>query len=448
MHNPLTAGKRLRDLEEKVAELSKPRTRKCLLSFGASESQSYLVASTEMKNAAATTSIRGILQGAKLISESVQTLNLSQMAKVNYLPASGVTVPEDFYDYADYQDAFDLVPYVNRAVMVKHAMIWQNGYDIDLGGKNQISDKAKATLAIIDEEYLRDGSLYAKIFGNMYWHKNGDVWDPLNPMLMGVKLSQDKKTLEQYVYTEAVGKKVEFKPEEIWHLKFNCRPWDRFGVSCLRNILPCLKAILYMEKKLPWLARRLAHPLLQIDLGDADHDISEEDFKKVKGQLETRPDGSDIYNDGTILKIEEVYKNIGNSRQMIEPVLKHFENELIGGLGVPEIALGVGGTTTMATAEYQERLLEAEVRDDQRRLKRFYQANVFKAAGVPEMARLVWRPLKAEDVYRLSEKLCREIEHGIISPASASKKLGYLPDDLKGAVMNTSLASAPVQVSQ
>ena len=63
------------------------------------------------------------------------------------------------------------------------------------------------------------------------------------------------------------------------------------------------------------------------------------------------------------------------------------------------------------------------------------------------MARLVWRPLKAEDVYRLSEKLCREIEHGIISPAAASKKLGYIPDDLKGAVMNTSLATAPVQVS-
>jgi len=124
---------------------------------------------------------------------------------------------------------------------------------------------------------------------------------------------------------------------------------------------------------------------------------------------------------------------------MIEPVLKHFENELIGGLGVPEIALGVGGTTTMATAEYQERLLEAEVRDDQRRLKRFYQANVFKVASVPEMARLVWRPLKAEDVYRLSEKLCREIEHGIISPAAASKKLGYAPEDLQGAVMSSTL---------
>jgi hypothetical protein len=91
-------------------------------------------------------------------------------------------------------------------------------------------------------------------------------------------------------------------------------------------------------------------------------------------------------------------------------------------------ALGFGGTTTMATAEYQERILEAEVRGYQRLIKRLHESIVFPLVRTRSPVKLLWRPLKSEDKEALSSMLQGEIEHGIVSPDYARQRLGY-PDD-------------------
>ncbi len=409
-----------------------------LIAFGGEQNSSYLVASTEKKSAStAETSVRGILEQAKLI----EALGV----KIASYPAGDYVYPEDHAEYEDYYNAYRYVAKVNRAVQIKHAMIWQNGYDTlvendESGGQKEALD---AWLKKIQGDVVfRDGSVWAIVLGNMYWHieKKANEYDfpALNPLRVGVKLI-NKKEIKEYIFFDKNNNKTVYPADEILHLRFNAEPWEVFGRSSLMNVIPTIKAILYMEQKLPWLARRYSRPLLYFQIGGENVQVGEQEFKRLKTEIENRPEDKDIFNDGSITKIEEVYKSMIGSKSNIETVLAHFEKNLVAGLGVPEVALGIGGTSTMATAEYQERLLEAEIHDYQRCLKRFHENQLFKLIDIP--GKVTWRPLKEEDKFRLSEKLCREIVHGIISPEYASAQLGYPEEALTNRLINGSLRS-------
>jgi hypothetical protein len=394
-----------------------------------------LVGSSDQDKSAGYGSIRKTLLECKLIEASV---NPATAAKVS-TTVSGGTYPEDFGDFQDYLDAFNYIPFVHHAVVIKHSMIWQMGYDLEGedASKNKVNDLLVQLKA---DTVIRNGSLWALVFGNMYWQK---VWEGgipklrgLNPAKMGVKLD-GKDEISSYVYERKYGKRETFKPTEIIHLKVDDAPFELFGTSTLRAVLPTVKSILFMEEKLPLIARRRADPLLAIQIGDKDNPVDEAGFKRKKAEILNREPGTDLFHDGIITNIQEVYQSASvGGRQTIEPLLKHFRENEVAGLDVPDVALGFGGTSTMATAEYQERLLEGEIRDYQRCLKRMHEADVFPLAGV-EGVKLVWRPLKEADKFRISEKFMGEIEHGVVSPEWVSKSLGYPDDARKDTVMNS-----------
>jgi hypothetical protein len=381
-------------------------------------------------------SIRKSLMDLKLIEASVNPATAARVSTT----VSGATYPEDFADFQDYFDAFNYIPFVHRAVVIKHSMIWQMGYDLEGedAAKKRVDDLLVGLKA---DTVIRNGSLWSLVFGNMYWQKlrEGGVQRlrALNPARMGVKLD-GKDEISNYVYERKFGKRETFKPDEIVHLKVDDAPFELFGTSTLRNVLPTIKSMLFMEEKLPLIARRRADPLLAIQIGDKENPVDETAFKKKKAEVLNREPGQDLFHDG-ILTIQEVYQSASvGGRQTIEPLLKHFRENEIAGLGVPDVALGWGGTSTMATAEYQERLLEGEIRDYQRCLKRMHEAEIFPLADVKDV-KLVWRPLKEADKFELSKKYCVEIEHGVLSPEWASKQLGYPDDARKDTVMNVNL---------
>jgi len=408
---------------------------------GSSMPHGYLVASTEqpVENQV---SIRSRLVRAYLISE---TLGLKRSARLSAQRFSDVKYPEDFNDFRDYIDAYNYVPYVARAMDVKQNLIWQRGYYLesaDEESRKRIEDFLRRIEA---DTVIRDGTLYALIFGNMYWRV---IWKgesirlkPLNPMKMGIKLDKEAGEIEKYVYQPEFGERKEYKPEEIIHLKFNAEPWSLFGVSVLRRCLPTIKALLYMEEKLPLIARRRADPILEIQIGSPDNPIDEATFTRIKNQILNRKPGEDIFHDGVITKIDEVYRaaGMGGQRQTVEGILNHFRQNLVAGLGVPEVALAFGGTTLKGTAMEQIEVLEGEIRAYQRVIKRMHENQLFKLIRTRSPVKLVWRPLRSEDLVALSKRLCDEIEHGIISPTYARQRLGYPPEAGEGTVIDQRL---------
>jgi len=388
----------------------------------------YLIASTEKQ---ADSDIRESLARAHLIHES--TLNPETAAKTPAYKISGVTYPEDFNDFRDYLDAYYYVPFVARALDIKQAMIWQSGYTLESENEEMLRRADEFLAEIEADTVIRAGTLYAMIFGNMYWRveRGGEKTRliPLSPLKMGVKIDKETGEPISYVYQPRLGKTVKYKPEEIIHLKFNAEPWSVFGVSNLRRCLPTIKAILSMEEKLPLIARRRADPLLEIQIGSPNNPVDEATFSRVKNSILNRKPGEDIFHDGVITRIREVYRagGPGGQRQTIEGIINHFRENLIAGLGVPEVVLAFGSTTLKGTAVEQMEALESEIRAYQRELKRLHENRLFKIAGIEDV-KLNWRPLRPEDQAALSRKLCEEIEHGIVSPEYARKRLGY-PDE-------------------
>jgi hypothetical protein len=215
----------------------------------------------------------------------------------------------------------------------------------------------------------------------MYWRiqkEEKEYLRPLNPMGMGLKLDS-KSVVTEYRYEVKMGKIERFKPDEIIHHKIHAEPWSKFGVSTLRRVLRTVKALLFMEEKLPWIARRRADPLLKFDIGTKEAQVDDESYTRIKNGIINRKPGEDIFNQNQMIEgVQEIYQSASvGGRQTVEPIIAHFVRNLVAGLGVPEPALGFGGTTTMATAEYQETILQSEIRDYQRGLKRLHESVIF-----------------------------------------------------------------------
>jgi hypothetical protein len=408
-------------------------------------SGAYLIASTETASISAQSRIRGRLQEAKLIEASV---NPATAVKMPVGAVSGYEYPDDFNDFQDYIDAYYYIPYVARAIDIKQFMIWQMGYDLECDDEPSKKRLTDFLTKIQADTVIRDGNLFALLFGNMYWKIQKDKKDflrPLNPIGMGLKLDSESVVTE-YRYEVKMGKVDRFKPEEILHLKFNAEPWSLFGVSTLRRVLPTVKALLFMEEKLPWIARRRADPLLLVNIGAKDGQVDDESYKRIKDSIINRKPGEDIFNQNQIIEsVQEIYQSASvGGRQTVEPIIAHFVRNLVAGLGVPEPALGFGGTTTMATADYQERILHSEIRAYQRALKRLHESVIFPLEKTSTPVKLIWRPLTEEDKATLSKTLQGEVEHAIVSPEFARKRLGYPDDARKGVVIDSRLVPTTV----
>ncbi len=389
--------------------------------------------------------IRGILEERGVIEKSVIINGQEAVQSASFMPM-GVKVPDDFADWKNYLDVYYYNPMVGTAVDLKQSLIWQMGYTLE--GAEPDVRKVEAYLESIDaDKSLRDDSFWALIFGNSYWSirniKENGMPIALDPMKMGITPTQDGTSIKEYVYFPNNQPVVKFQPSEILHLRYNAKPWGFFGTAPFKKLYATAKIVMEIESDLPTIVKRRADPPVVFQIGEPSgaNMVSDEEYKRVESELKNRKAGEDIYHDG-ILKISEVYTSRGTN-QTVEPIISHFIVNLIAGLSVPEIALGQGGTTTMATAEYQERILDAEIRAYQRALKRFHEQFIFPLAGIrPHSVKLNWNPMSPEDKAEVSKQLMSEIEHSVISPSYARARLGYPEEAGEGAVMSMTLQPA------
>lgn len=407
-----------------------------------------LISSSQNKNDyPVPTSIRESLIRSHLISESKvnESINIQDLPKIyaSNLNSLGVLLPEDFMDFQDYLDAFQYIPFAHRALSLKHALIWQKGYNLsgDDSKVKALTDRLKFNRV---DRQIKGSSIFALIFGNAYYkldnYLEGWKFKPLSPLHVGVKPEGVENKIV-YVHSPTINSKELIKDEDLIHIRFNVLPTSdkfNFGQSCLKAALPTIRSILFMQEKLPYIARRRGEPLLSIQIGNDKKRISEKEFERLKEEIIKRKSGEDIFHDGSVM-IQEVYQaaSVGG-RQTIEPILDFYLRQLVAALGVPDIALGFGGTTTMATADYQQEHLFGEVRDYQETLTEIYEKEIFPLLGISGVE-MTFNPLTEEDVSKLSAKYMSEIEHGVISPDFVRTTLGY-PDTAKeGTVINSNL---------
>ena len=346
--------------------------------------------------------------------------------------------PDDFGDYHDYYDGYLYVPFVGQALTIRQLLTWQNGFDTEAPDE-ATKERADEFMAGINADVvLREGCLHGLITGNCYWLGEKKEDGAIKLTVLDSRKALYRKSGKGFLHIrdkKPPAKLPKFTTETqrgILHLPFN-RLSGLYGVGCLRRVLPTVKSLLYMERYMPRIVRKRGDPLLAIKIDSRDP----EEFRRIKNMITKRKEAEDIFHDGTI-EVEEVYKTTPRFGAM--DLVKHSRDNLVAGLGVPEVALGFGGTTTMATALYQERLLIGELRGYQRQIKRFIEQKLLPLAGLEDV-KVEWRPIKPEDVFELSKRYCDEIEHGIISPKYARQLLGYPPEAGEGSLIDSRLVT-------
>jgi len=129
-----------------------------------------LIASTEKEYVETVGgSIRENLMRERLIES---TVNPRTALKITAPKISGVEYPDDYSDFQDYWDAYLYIPYVARAIDVKQFMIWQMGYDLESTDEGSKKHVEQFLAEIEADTVIREGTVYALIFGNMYWSRS------------------------------------------------------------------------------------------------------------------------------------------------------------------------------------------------------------------------------------------------------------------------------------
>lgn len=420
-------------------EAVKVEKKKARVDFG-SLPPILLTSSDQPQNFQSETIRQNLVRRGIITREFNQYINGQYAVPLASMPSTDAKYPEDFNDFGNYMDMYQFIPYIHRAVDIKFTMWWQSGFALD--GKNSQINKFQDFLDIHDNLVkLRDNTLFALIIGDCYWRKIGDgadtTFQALNPRTVGLKLDSNDEVISYKVQT-GNNAYIDVPGDEIIQFSVNRTPWSHFGHSMLQNVLPTVRNILFMEEKLPLIARKRAEPILLIQIGNKDYEISPGDYDRVKKEIETRGASEDIFHNGAV-SIQEVYQSASvGGRQTIEPLLEHFMKNLIAGLGVPETALGFAGTSTMATADYQERMLHSEIKSFQRAMKIFIENEIFDLVSVDKI-NLTWYPLTEENLNAKADALCMQIQNGIISPTYARQALDYPDEAGDGVVMNSNL---------
>lgn len=347
----------------------------------------------------------------------------------------GAEVPSDFSDYADYVEAYQCVPIIGNAVNLFQDFIWAGQGGIDLEGDKDEVKAAKKTLKKTRLGiHVPRGTLTALMLGNAYWRRAPDnKLVALNPMGVGRKRPKDKDNPEEapWVYrASAQDPPTEIEAKEMIHLSFDALQWETWGNGVIRRLLFTEKNIAYMQQHLPIIARNRADPWLWFVLQNAMTPglppATPEEFNRIKESIKSRREGENIFDDNSIGKIEEVYKESG-PRQALENIYNLYRDDLIGGTGAPEVLLGFGSTTLKGTATEQMRGFEARVRSKQEQITLFLTDVIWPAFKIPETVMPHWPEVTPEDKAQLTSRILAQRGAGLITIAYANAMLGNTP---------------------
>ena len=224
------------------------------------------------------------------------------------------------------------------------------------------------------------------------------------------------------------------KLSDIAHFTFNKFGGDKYGNSIIHPVLPLLNIKDRIESDLMVIVRRYAAPIIHAQVGDETHLPSNDDITTVKNGLK------DIYADTeyvtNFLTKMSVIGFEGKALRLGE-ITKHIDSQIIAGLQVPAVLLGLGEGTNKAVAEVQLRSFGRHIKSIQRQMKtQFEDMVIVKQMGLNPDNKLIWGEAEERE-YEIGMDIIRGlVTDGLITPQKANDLLPpkfheELPEEMK-----------------
>ena len=166
-----------------------------------------------------------------------------------------------------------------------------------------------------------------------------------------VQISRDQNgTIKKYRQeVQGEDKPIDFRPEDVIHIKVNAPSGKAFGDPFLASVLDDVRMLRKIEEHTTLMLYRHIFPLLTYTIGIADRpgmQATDEELEEFRAVIEDMPtDGAIVLPERhkvEAVKIEEID---------VKPYLEYFENRVFSGLGLSQVDYGRGDTANRNTAD-------------------------------------------------------------------------------------------------
>lgn len=323
--------------------------------------------------------------------------------------------PDNSYDY--YLNMYTLIPVAKNAVDNLSNFAIQSGYELE-GGNASV----KAFLDKVNFDQLALNILKQMIiYGNAYLELDGNNVKLLPPKQMYVVVQKGGNNdggLIGYKQVLDDTSSVPFKPEQVAHFKWNEIGPAFYGISDLRAVDTTLTSLYNYQNDLGIIMHRYAQPLLHHRLGRPEAPATRAQIDDYKTMVEDRETGQDFISSSDVV-IESIQANM----RMVQPdgILKHLENQLIAGLGVPEIFVRGGETSNKATADVELQAFDRKVKALRGAFSEVIRDKVLKPFGKVKMH---WREMSIQDE-SVKATMIRDMAQAQVPPEVSFKIVGW-----------------------
>lgn len=191
-----------------------------------------------------------------------------------------------------------------------------------------------------------------------------------------IKTKRDKNGTVKGYQQEVDGgdTTVKFKTEDMIHIFYKREKGQAFGTPFLWPVLDDVRALRQAEENVLRMMYRNIHPFNHVMVGDVNSPGTTAEIEEVKDAI----DNMEI--DGGLVTSSRVAIKPIASDQVIsaEPYLKHIEDRVFSGMGIPAILFGRGDTANRSTGDNQSSEMTDRVKAMQRTVENFVNEYMIK----------------------------------------------------------------------
>ena len=333
------------------------------------------------------------------------------------------TVPHRDENSKLYLEVYEKIPVAKSSVDSLSNFAIQTGYELDGSGKEK-------ALKFIDEFNFNNLMLNVlrqmSIYGNAYLEiervgSSITSLKPLPPDQMYVVVKKGKDDGELVGYKQIVdryGEPIEFTPDQIAHFKWNEIGPAFYGISDLTSVLGTIEKMLNLRENIGEIMDKYAHPILHHKLGTPESPAQEADIDAYIAMLEDREAGQDLVTSASV-----DIKSVSADMRMIQVdgMVNHMENQIIAGLGVPEIFVRGGKTSNKATAFVELQSFDRRVKAIRAALAEVVEDKILSVFGD---IKIQWREMSIQDE-STKATMVKELYQAGVSPETAFQIVGW-----------------------
>jgi len=200
------------------------------------------------------------------------------------------------------------------------------------------------------KSYKKDGKEMKPISGLFTVHPT-----TMKPKFKFIKDASQKTgirlIIEKWVHTNRRGIQKEFDPDDIVHFTLYKEDGMVFGMPEIIPVIDDIRTLRKIEEDIQLLIYRDLFPIIHYKVENPsiiDHRSGLTELERAQSDMKNMMQDGGIATDN-----RHEIEFIGNNGKGVDafPFLKYFQQRVFSGLGVSEIDLGIGSTTTNGTAD-------------------------------------------------------------------------------------------------